>query len=119
MLLVKQFREERGIGMLEAVSIIKEIHPGMDKPLLCKVENPDKYGVRLTTSAEQALEDAFTTTAPKVRKPDKRRKPMRIQCRLSKGQFELLQQALNKDGYTTMQEGISALIERYLHERHV
>lgn len=116
MLLVKQFREERGISQVAAVNAIREYYPGMDKPLLSKVENPDKYGIRLTNGAEQALEDAFATTAVKARKPEKRRKPMRIQCRLSKRQYERLQQALNAHGYDTMQKGIEAIISEWLNK---
>ena len=67
-------------------------------------------------SPEQALEDAFTTTACKPRKPEKRRKPMRIQCRLSKRQYERLQQALNAHGYDTMQKGIEAIISDWLNK---
>lgn len=42
MLLVKQFREEHGISQSEAVRVIRDVHPGMDKHLLCKAENPDR-----------------------------------------------------------------------------
>lgn len=116
MLNVKTFRAERGISQPDAVRVIREIHPGMDKHLLSKVENPDRYGVRLTNSAEQALEDAFTTTACKPRKPEARRKPMRIQCRMSKAQYERLQQALNRAGYDTIQRGIEAIISEWLNK---
>lgn len=114
MLQVKDFREQHGISQRDAVNVIKEQYPGMDKHLLSKVENPDKYGVRLVNGAEQALEDAFATTALKPRRPDKRRKPMRVSCRMSKTQYERLQQALNKAGYSTFQDGITAIITEWL-----
>ena len=114
MLLVKQFREERGISQIAAANAIREYYPGMDKHLLSKVENPDKYGIRLTNGAEQALEDAFATTAVKARKPEKRRKPIKIQCRLTKGRFERLQRALNAAGYDTMQDGLEFIINSWL-----
>lgn len=116
MLLVKQFREERGISQPEAARAIRDFYPGMDKPLLSKVENPDKYGIRLVNGAEQALIDAFATTAVNVRKPDKRRKPKRIQCRMSQAQYERLQRALNAAGYDTMQDGIEAIINEWLNK---
>ena len=114
MLQVKDFREQHGISQRDAVNVIREQYPGMDKHLLSKVENPEKYGVRLVNGAEQVLEDAFATTALKPRKPDKRRKPMRVSCRMSKTLYERLQRALNKAGYDTMQAGISAIIEEWL-----
>ncbi len=114
MLQVKTFREEHGISQRDAVNVIREQYPGMDKHLLSKVENPEKYGVRLVNGAEQALEDAFATTAVKPRKPDKRRKPKRVQCRMSERLYNRLQQALNKAGYDTMQDGLEAIINEWL-----
>lgn len=114
MLLVKQFREERNISQEQAARVLRENYPGMDKHLLSKVENPDRYGIRLTNGAEQALEDAFATTAVKARKPEKRRKPIKIQCRLTKGRFERLQRALNAAGYDTMQDGLEFIINSWL-----
>lgn len=114
MLKVKEFREERGLMVKEVVTVISEQYPGYDKYLNSKVENPERYGIRLVNDAEAILEQAFLKTAPAARKPDKRRLPQRIQCRLSKGQFERLQQALKRDGYDTVQAGITAIITQYL-----
>lgn len=118
MLHVKEFREERGLIQKEVIAVIQERYPGYDKPLNSKVENPEKYGVRLVNDAEQMLEDAFLKTSPIARKPDKCRLPQRVQCRLSKPVYERLQQALKRDGYDTVQAGITAIIDRYLDERN-
>lgn len=75
MLHVKEFREERGLIQKQVIAVIQERYPGYDKPLNSKVENPEKYGVRLVNDAEQMLEDAFLKTSPIARKPDKRRLP--------------------------------------------
>lgn len=114
MLQVKEFRQERNISQPQAVAVIREQYPGMDKHLLSKVENPERYGVRLVNGAEQLLEEAFPRTAPEARKPDRRRLPKRVQCRMSKRQYERLQQALSKAGYDTMQEGLTAIIGEWL-----
>lgn len=114
MLQVKNFREQHGISQRDAVNVIREQFAGFDKYLLSKVENPDKYGVRLVNSAEQALVDAYSTTAINARKPDKRRKPKRVQCRMSEKLYNRLQQALNKAGYDTMQDGLEAIINEWL-----
>lgn len=117
MLKVKEFREERGLLASQVVEVVREQYPGYDKYLNSKVENPEKYGIRLVNDAEQMLEDAYLKTAPIARKPDKRRLPQRIQCRMSKTDYERLQQALRADGYDTVQAGITALITQYLNRR--
>lgn len=114
MLHVKEFREERGIYAAQVVDVIRERYPGYDKYLNSKVENPEKYGIRLVNDAEQMLEDAFQRTVPTSRKPDRRRLPSRIQCRLSKTTFDQLQQAFRAAGFDTMQAGMQHLIVSYL-----
>ena len=81
------------------------------------MENPEKYGVRLVNDAEQMLEDAFQRTLSAPRRPDRRRLPSRIQCRLSKTVFEQLQQAFRATGFDTMQAGMQHLITSYLERR--
>lgn len=117
MLKVKEFREERGLMAKQVVDVVSEQYPGYDKYLNSKVENPEKYGIRLVNDAELLLEQSFLKTVPTARKPDKRRLPQRIQCRLSKTRYEQLQQALKRDGYDTVQAGITAMINRYLDKR--
>lgn len=114
MLKVKEFREERGLLASQVVDVVRERYPGYDKYLNSKVENPEKYGIRLVNDAEQMLEGAYLKTAPVSRKPDKRRLPHKIQCRLSKTEYDRLQHALRADGYDTVQAGIAALITQYL-----
>lgn len=72
MLHIKEFREERGIYASQVVDVIRERYPGYDKYLNSKVENPEKYGVRLVNDAEQMLEDAFQRTLSAPRRPDRR-----------------------------------------------
>ena len=114
MLRVKEFREERGLAAKDVVKVIREQYPGYDRYLNSKVENPERYGVRLVNEAEALLEEAYVKTAPEARKRDRRRLPCKIQCRLSKSKFERLQQALKRDGFDTMQAGLSAIITKYL-----
>ena len=118
MLKVKEFRQERGLSAGEMVAVVRENYPGYDKYIHSKVENPEKYGIRLVSDAERLLEEAFLKTAPAARKPDRRRLPCRVHCRLSKGRFEQLQQAFNRAGFQTMQCGLDYIIGRYLEELH-
>lgn len=114
MLDVKAFRESRGVTAKQCADVVREQYPGYDKHLHSKVEHPDRYGIRLVLGAEQALEDAFSMTLPEPRKRDNRRLKAKIQCRMTETKFERLQRAFRKDGYATMQEGISYIINLYL-----
>ena len=63
MLQVKEFVESMGLDRKEVIQALREEFPGFDKTLLSKVENPDKYGVRLLNRGEQILEENFSNTA--------------------------------------------------------
>ncbi len=114
MLDVKAFREERGLMAKQCVEVLREQFPKYDKALHSKVEHPEEYGIRLVNEAERMLEEAFVKTTPAPRRPDRRRLPVRVQCRVSKTQLERLQLALRRDGYDTLQAGLAHIIETYL-----
>jgi hypothetical protein len=114
MLDVKVFREECGVKAEDVVRTLREQYPGYDKYLNSKVEQPEKYGVRLVNDAERLLAESFQKTAQETRKPDRRRLPCRVQFRLSRGEFGRLQLAFRNAGYKTMQEGMKDMISRYL-----
>lgn len=116
MLNVKDFRTERGLTSTQVVAVMREQYPGYDKYLNSKVENPERYGVRIVNDAERLLEEAFAKTAPEPRKRDYRRLPQRIQCRLSKTEYARLQRALRRNGFDTLQAGMTYIISRYLAE---
>lgn len=109
-----QFCAERGISLRDAVAVLKEQYPGVDRQLMCKASNPEKYAIRLVNDAERLLEDSFIKTSPEARRPDRRRLPVRVQCRLSTARFEALQRSLRRDGFDTVQGGLAYLIEQYL-----
>lgn len=113
---VKAFREERGITARDMIDVARESYPKYDKYLHSKVERPDEYGVRPVLALESAWECAFASTAKKCHKRDNRRLKARIQCRMTQTEFERLQHAFRRDGYTTMQEGMSNLIKQYINK---
>jgi hypothetical protein len=117
MLDVKAFRESRGLEAKSIVEVMREKYPRYDKYLHSKVEHPELYAVRLVNEAEDLIEPAFLPTSPASHRPDRRRLPMRIQCRLSKAKYERLQLALNKVGYKTVQIGLNDIIDQWLTEK--
>lgn len=116
MLDVKAFLEATNASRQDVIKVVREQYRGFDKSLLSKVENPDRYGVRLVTGAERHLLENITNTAPEIRKRDGHRFTCRVACRLPQGKFDELQRKLRKDGFETVQEGLNELIERYLND---
>ena len=114
MLVVKNFREERGIKGHQLVDIMRERFPKYDKHLHSKVERPQEYGIRLVSQAERLLQEAFAKTDPTAGKPDRRRLPSKVQCRMTKRKYERLQRALKRNGYDTIQAGLAYIIDRFL-----
>lgn len=98
----------------EAVNVVRELHPWFDKPLLCKCENSDRYGVRLV---DDALEALGISEPARPRKGSGHKLTGRIYCRLSDGDLAALQRCVKADGYDTMQSFLSVMIKRYLKRR--
>lgn len=114
---IKTFAADHGLQDKAVVSLIKSEHPKYDKYIHSKVKRPDDYGIKLLDSAEKLIQDTFGTSPPAPRRADKRRKPCRVQVRLSKHDYKVLQQCIKRDGYDTMQAGVSKIIKDYLKER--
>lgn len=103
---------DRQISAKEQVEVIRMVAPRYDKHLHSKVQRPSLYGIRLTEEAEQAIVDAFGSPQ-KAPRNDYHRIKGRIQCRLTEAEIDRLQQALQADGFLTMQDCLSHLIRAY------
>lgn len=114
MIQMKEFREGRNLSQRDIIDVVQESAPGFDKYLLSKVERPEKYGIRLLNEIEQTLVEAFPQTAPEPRKPDRRKNPCRLYCRVGKRMYGQLQRALQADGFRTVQDGLVYIISKYL-----
>lgn len=114
MIQMKEFREGRNLSQRDIIDVVQESAPGFDKYLLSKVEHPEKYGIRLLNEIEQNLVEAFPLTAPEARKPDRRKNPCRLYCRVGKRMYGQLQRALQADGFKTTQDGLVYIISKYL-----
>lgn len=117
MIQMKEFREGRNLSQRDIIDVVQESAPGFDKYLLSKVERPEKYGIRLLNEIEQNLVEAFPLTAPEARKPDRRKNPCRLYCRVGKRMYGQLQRALQADGFKTTQDGLVYIISKYLEGR--
>lgn len=118
MIQMKEFREGLNLSQRDIIDVVQESAPGFDKYLLSKVERPEKYGIRLLNGIEKDLLEAYPQTAPRPRKPDRRKNPCRLYCRVGKPVYERLQRALRADGFETVQAGLNYIIGKYLEGRN-
>lgn len=114
MIQIKEFREGLNLSQRDIIDVVQESAPGFDKYLLSKVERPEKYGIRLLNGIEKDLLEAYPQTAPQPRKPDRRKNPCRLYCRVGKRMYWQLQRALQADGFKTTQDGLVYIISKYL-----
>lgn len=112
---IQRLRIERHIPVSQMVEVVRTLYPGYDKPLHSKVDNGDKYGIRLRADAEKLLISHFAGNERKRRKSDKRKKPKRIQARVSETVYGALQRHLLNAGIT-MQDFLEELILKYISE---
>lgn len=112
---IQRLRVERHIPVADMVDVVRTLYPGYDKPLHSKVDNGEKYGIRLRPDAEKLLLHHFAMNDRKRRKGDHRKKPKRIQARVSEQVYGVLQRITEQSGQT-MQEFLEGLILKYISE---
>ena len=113
---IQRLRVERHIPVADMVEVVRTLYPGYDKPLHSKVDNGDKYGIRLRADAEKLLLHHFAKNDRKCRRNDRRKKPKRIQARVSETIYGTLQRHISDAGIT-MQDFIEGLIFDFI-EKH-
>lgn len=117
---LRDLRVRCQLPVKDMVEVVRTIYPKYDKTVQSKCENGSTYGVSLRPDALEALYRAFDPDALEGRsKPKKERHRLtcRISARLEDGDYRALQQHLEADGYSTMQELLTDLVRRYLKEK--
>lgn len=99
----------RKIDRQEIVDVVRQRFEGFDNTLISKCKNHQKYGVGLRREAVKLLRDHFAIEAPAAKRQPLRRKPKRIQCRLTDEVYASLQRLL-ADRRQTAQEYLEAMI---------
>lgn len=107
--------QNRHIPAMDVVETVRTIYPGFDNPLLSKCRNYRQYGIALRRDAVSLLAEQFAITEQKAQKQPNRKKPKRVQCRLTEALYSRLQKELERTGLT-MQGFIENLIAKALPE---
>lgn len=105
-----------GIKPRTAVDIVRTRFPKFDKTLYSKAMYPDRYGIVLHPAADEMLRAALSATgdAEKRHKSGKHLLTREIRCRLPDADIDALKAAIADDGYTTVQDWMSATVHGYL-----
>lgn len=113
-------RVNNGLKAKEVVTVVRDVYPKFDKPLLSKCEHPDQYGVELLPPGMEALRVAFglPDEPGKPWKADSHRRTCRISARLTEPDYEALQRKL-RAGNLTAQEWIEGHVHQYLKKEAV
>lgn len=117
---LRDLRVQKQLPVKDMVEVVRTLYPKFDKTMQSKCENGGAYGVSLRPDAMEALYKRF---APEIlegrRMPHKERHRLtcRISARLEDEDYKALQQHLEADGYSTMQELLTDLVRRYLKEK--
>ena len=94
---IRQFRKAAGLTSVELASVLRRFYPGADKYLVSKLENPERYGIRLTPEAERKLKALFPSV--RTRQSDRHKKRRTVTVRFTEEEYLRLQQRL-RDGET-------------------
>lgn len=101
----------------EMVAVVRELYPKYDKTMQSKCERGAEYGVDLRPDAMEALYRRFDPGALEARKRAKtsgHRLTCRISCRLEDEDYRALQQHIQADGYKTMQNWLTDMVQQYI-----
>lgn len=116
---LRDLRLRHSLPAKEMVDVVRAIYPKFDKPLLSKCENGSVYGVQLRADAADALRMEFLSrgdSGPVRSKHGRHRLTCRITARLPDEVYVALQRKLKADGYATVQELLTDLVEKYIKE---
>ena len=116
---LSNLRAYSGAAAKDMVAVIQRTYPKFDKTMLSKCEHEDDYGATLPRAAMDALYAAFapdpeSRKAIKGRKADFHRKTGRLYARVDADTYAALQQAIQADGYRSVQDWFSDVVTTYL-----
>ena len=118
-----------GLAPRDAVAVLRQIFPSMDKSTLSKCCNPDKYGCvlhpdgyalilqLLGLSAQQAPE--APERPQERRRADRRKLTCRVAGRLPDAKYATLQRYLRMEGYETTQDWVTAQVDKFIERMEV
>jgi hypothetical protein len=117
-----------GLSTKEATILLSKYFPSLDKPVLSKCANPNKYGCVLHPHGYAVLRSLLNIPAPETQqdkkaqedKPRRQRKKQdhlftcRVAGRLPDDKYLLLQRYIRMEGYETTQDWVTAQVDSFI-----
>lgn len=112
---LRDLRLRKEIPVAAMVKIVRRQYPRYDKHLQSKCERSSVYGVRLCDDAMDTLIKTYDPQEAKPkRKPENRKLPCRISCRMTVEDYNRLMDQVAAEGFQTTQDWLLSHIKRYL-----
>ena len=128
---VKAYRKQKDLTVREVVDVMKRRYESYSNPLQTAVENPDKYGVRLTEDAEDHLIGVFGAPKEKdiektdavcevvcesVNRPKKdcHKLKGRMSFRMTKTFARRFNRAIKAHGWKSVQDALTDIVTEWL-----
>lgn len=117
---LRNLRIAKQIPAREMAAVVQKLYPKFDKTVQSKCENEDAYGVVLKQDAIDALYEHFAPELAERRRAarkDRHKLTCRISARLTTDVYGSLQQQLQADGYSTVQEWLTETVQAYIEQK--
>lgn len=111
---VRDLRLAKGIPAKAMVECVRKLYPKFDAPTLSKCES-GAYGVDLPKDALEALYAEFAPDQA-GRSADRHKKSCRIAARLDDSTFAAVTAKIKANGYASIQDWLTDMVEQYLRE---
>jgi hypothetical protein len=113
----KKYRLEKGLEGRDMIAALKPVFPKYGKATQSMVDNPDKYGVRLTREAENVIIKKFGKPSEKAaesrRKPNRTR-PYRMTLYLTESEYSEVKQLMAALDCETVQQFLLDAVRDYV-----
>ena len=112
-----KYRAALHLSNNDIISSVQKKHPGFTKIQCAMINNPGKYGVQLTSSAEQSLIDDYGhADGLSVRKRKgsgvKRIKTRRLAVRLDDQCYDMVKNKMHQEGFESAQSFLEDLLRK-------
>ncbi len=119
---LRELRLLKELPVGEMVDVVRQMHPKFDRYVQSKAENSELYGIQLCPDAMKELwmkfaPDEYQKRIRKAHKSGGHRLTCRIQARLETADYELLQQLIRADGYSTVQDWLADIVAEYIKQK--
>lgn len=111
-----QYRAVTGISNNDIIAVLSKVYPNFTKVQCTMINNPEKYGLRLTKEAEKLLAESYgycpcLDTKPPKKQTVKRIKTKRLAVRLTDEDYAKAKTKMQQMGCKSVQSFLELALE--------